>query len=65
MFPEGVPRQMAFANEMAVMTEFAQADVSVFQGNKELLNEAGSTSTPAGMAIWGDAQIAIMLHSGS
>lgn len=42
---------MAFANEMAVMTEFAQADVSFFQGNKKLLNEAGSTSTPAGMAI--------------
>lgn len=42
---------MAFANEMAVMTEFAQADVSFFQGNKELLNETGSTSTPARMAI--------------
>lgn len=41
---------MVFANEMAVMTEFAQTDVSFFQGNKKLLNEAGSTSTPAGMA---------------
>jgi len=37
---------MAFANEMAVMTEFAQVDVSCFQGNKKLLNETGSTSTP-------------------
>lgn len=41
---------MAFTNEMAVMTEFTQADVSFFQGNKKLLNEAGSTSTPAGTA---------------
>lgn len=49
MFPEGVPGQMAFANEMAVMTEFAQADVRCFQGNKKLLNEAGSTSTPIRM----------------
>lgn len=49
-FPERVPGQMAFAYEIAVMTELAQADVSCFQGNKNLLNEAGSTSTPIRMA---------------
>lgn len=41
---------MAFANETVVMTEFAQADVSYFQGNKMMLNEVGSTSTPIRMA---------------
>lgn len=41
---------MAFANEAVVMTEFAQADVSYFQGNKKMLNEVRSTSTPIRMA---------------
>lgn len=41
---------MAFANETVVMTEFAQANASYFQGNKKMLNEVGSTSTPIRMA---------------
>jgi len=45
-----VPGQMAFANEAVVMTEFAQADVSYFQGNKKMLNEVRSTSTPIRMS---------------